>query len=439
MYDICNTSHTAGGSQIMVKKKEYDQSNWVKLVMSPNYDGGGSEPVDKQHRPYLRKYVDKIIPGGQLHIFMTDTINPTAHVLSIGDAVEPEEVYEPNVYISGHFNDTVVFNYVHQDWQPKGIDGKNPYKGNRRTKAYVTWHYDNQGNVTYGTVKREFVDSIYYKMFYVAPKPQEIAYLTWIVYDNENEDGAYGSYDPDTYTPTSPVARQLPEDPGRFYAPMNWNRSQTIPGGWKGLSENELEDSLGGYGKLYGPYSNGYAQYGGVKVNWSLFGDSINHVIRYQNEDYAWWQIFEPGQAYKIKAIIRYARSDSLGHQNNECYAPGVGEEGDDPRVNVLNAPRREYVYNGQGGYANMYFTGDYADLPSSKFIIFPIEASPAGSNGMGLGNVTAVKEVNVRREVVSVRYYNLTGIESSKPFEGINIVVTTYSDGSRVSKKILR
>jgi len=30
-------------------------------------------------------------------------------------------------------------------------------------------------------------------------------------------------------------------------------------------------------------------------------------------------------------------------------------------------------------------------------------------------------------------------GIESSKPFDGINIVVTTYNDGSRTSRKILR
>ena len=59
------------------------------------------------------------------------------------------------------------------------------------------------------------------------------------------------------------------------------------------------------------------------------------------------------------------------------------------------------------------------------------------------MGNVTAVKEIvqdmATSRTVTSVRYYNLTGVESSQPFDGINIVVTTYSDGSRSSKKILR
>jgi hypothetical protein len=30
-------------------------------------------------------------------------------------------------------------------------------------------------------------------------------------------------------------------------------------------------------------------------------------------------------------------------------------------------------------------------------------------------------------------------GVESNKPFDGLNIVVTTYSDGSRSSRKVLR
>ena len=36
-------------------------------------------------------------------------------------------------------------------------------------------------------------------------------------------------------------------------------------------------------------------------------------------------------------------------------------------------------------------------------------------------------------------RDYNLAGIESDRPFEGVNIIVTTYTDGSRTSTKVLR
>ena len=77
--------------------------------------------------------------------------------------------------------------------------------------------------------------------------------------------------------------------------------------------------------------------------------------------------------------------------------------------------------------------------LNESKFIVFPLMGYAEDSNGDGLGNVTVVKEVYTPRTVTGVHYYNLMGAQSDKPFDGINIVVTTYSDGSRSSKKILR
>jgi hypothetical protein len=41
--------------------------------------------------------------------------------------------------------------------------------------------------------------------------------------------------------------------------------------------------------------------------------------------------------------------------------------------------------------------------------------------------------------EVVSTTYYNLQGMQSSQPFEGINIVVTRYSDGTYSTQKVMR
>jgi hypothetical protein len=54
-------------------------------------------------------------------------------------------------------------------------------------------------------------------------------------------------------------------------------------------------------------------------------------------------------------------------------------------------------------------------------------------------GNIpTAVENLNAR-QVVGVKYYNVAGIESSTPFDGVNIVVTRYSDGSTTTTKILK
>ena len=38
----------------------------------------------------------------------------------------------------------------------------------------------------------------------------------------------------------------------------------------------------------------------------------------------------------------------------------------------------------------------------------------------------------------VAVFNYNLTGVESAEPQQGINIKVTTYSDGTRKSEKVV-
>lgn len=446
VYDACASNRTPGGSQIMVNKTSYDQSNWIKLVMSPNYDGRNPVPVASNERPNLSQCVNRIIPAGTLDVFMTDTVNPTAHVLAIktdGKAMS----YEPNVYISGNFNDTVVFNYTHRDWQPKDESGKPAYQGNYRTKPVVTWNYDQNGHVTGGSVTRKPVNDSPYYMFYVAPKPQEVAYITWVVYDNDNTNDEWPGYSSDTYQPyTYPnSSNEPPADPGRFYAPMNWDRSIHLTGSdyenMQYMSETEVEAYLsqGAHAPEYGNYYNGYMQYGGIKVNWSLFNIDLNNA--------PWWHIFTPGQAYKFKAIVRYARGNGKNNSsNNYYYGPGISNYDefeeyhyDDTLAHVNNAPRRDDSQ--LSGYANVYFTS-YRDLDESKFIIFPIRATAARSNGDGIGNVTKVEEViadvNTERDIVAVRYYNLMGMESNKPFEGINIVVTFYSDGTRSSKKVL-
>ena len=51
----------------------------------------------------------------------------------------------------------------------------------------------------------------------------------------------------------------------------------------------------------------------------------------------------------------------------------------------------------------------------------------------------TAISTTSISKQVVSNTYYNVAGIASDKPFSGINIVVTRYSDGSHTTTKIMR
>ena len=61
---------------------------------------------------------------------------------------------------------------------------------------------------------------------------------------------------------------------------------------------------------------------------------------------------------------------------------------------------------------------------------------------GMSYGRKPAgVEDItgDVEKEVRGVRYYNMLGVESTEPFSGMNVKVTTYSDGTRSAEKVLR
>jgi hypothetical protein len=51
---------------------------------------------------------------------------------------------------------------------------------------------------------------------------------------------------------------------------------------------------------------------------------------------------------------------------------------------------------------------------------------------------VTAVNGI-AAKTIAGVKYYNLAGVESSRPFNGINVVVTTYSDGTISTTKVVK
>ena len=83
--------------------------------------------------------------------------------------------------------------------------------------------------------------------------------------------------------------------------------------------------------------------------------------------------------------------------------------------------------------------------LPGNKLNASASESQPSGSYGIAPldlpdgGNPTAVKDVLGKKEIESVRFYNIMGVESDKPFEGVNIVVTRFTDGTIMTTKVLK
>ena len=50
-----------------------------------------------------------------------------------------------------------------------------------------------------------------------------------------------------------------------------------------------------------------------------------------------------------------------------------------------------------------------------------------------------AITSIEGDKQVKSIRYFNLAGVESAEPQQGVNIKVTTYSDGTLKSEKIIK
>jgi hypothetical protein len=124
-------------------------------------------------------------------------------------------------------------------------------------------------------------------------------------------------------------------------------------------------------------------------------------------------QVFTVGEAYKFPAIIRFSTGTEIGVGIDPGFdgdlAPALTPS---PKVNV--------------GLAGTIPTG-YTDV-----VVYPLRLPQDGI-------VTAIDKVETASEVESVQYYDLQGRMSNAPLKGVNIKVTTYTDGTRETKKIVR
>lgn len=74
----------------------------------------------------------------------------------------------------------------------------------------------------------------------------------------------------------------------------------------------------------------------------------------------------------------------------------------------------------------------DSTVAPSTKFVVYPLNLDATKV-------ATGVNDVNSAKEVKGVSYFNMMGVESAQPFDGVNIMVTTYTDGTQSATKVLR
>lgn len=213
-------------------------------------------------------YVGKIIKGKSITGKLVDKVNPTIAVTSTPEVGDPNP-YDPNIYIMPSFNEEYYAPNSH--------------------------------------------------FFFVAPKVQEYAYITWACYNAAD---------------------------GNFYT----------------MSDGNVDNLSGG-----------------IKVNWDYFPSGNP----------------QDGYVYEFDAILRKV-------------APATS-----------SAPLLK-----DGNQSN-----PVTDDLSTDYIVYPLRLYDVP---------TAINTVEATGKAVDVKYYNMMGIESSTPFNGVNIVVTTYDNGTRSNTKKL-
>ena len=120
--------------------------------------------------------------------------------------------------------------------------------------------------------------------------------------------------------------------------------------------------------------------------------------------------VFTVGEAYEFPAIVEF----STDNQVSLNIDPGF--DGD-----INYAPALKGVAVGDPGVIPQEY---------KKVMVYPLRIKSV---------VTAVEQVETASEVESVQYYDLQGRMSNAPLKGVNIKVTTYTDGTRETKKIVR
>ena len=116
---------------------------------------------------------------------------------------------------------------------------------------------------------------------------------------------------------------------------------------------------------------------------------------------------------------------------NNKGGNPGVYEYGEPYGLGQTYAAQDFHAVIVRKPASNSFKAGINNDASSDLYGIYPLDL-PDG------GQPTAVRELGANKQVESVRYYNIMGIESKQPFDGVNIIVTRYTDGSTSTIKVL-
>lgn len=144
---------------------------------------------------------------------------------------------------------------------------------------------------------------------------------------------------------------------------------------------------------------------------------------------------------------VKLVRVEAIDRGNNHTNY-NIQHDVENNVYTLINVSMSMNNYSGHEGNmmrltvaADQTFDGGVAELRLANVtlitedhaLVLASDAVADINNGSGINQITAPKEV------AAVRYINIAGQESETPFEGLNIVITTYTDGTSTTAKVIK
>ena len=111
-------------------------------------------------------------------------------------------------------------------------------------------------------------------------------------------------------------------------------------------------------------------------------------------------------------------------------------------KVRVLAySPNLKTIKGNGGAVLTFNVDGSMGDIMVDRIELVNLEGKAVRINAFSItaNNPTALNEMNTGKAVVNVKYFNLAGQQMTELTDGVNLVVTTYSDGTRTTRKVIR
>ena len=110
-------------------------------------------------------------------------------------------------------------------------------------------------------------------------------------------------------------------------------------------------------------------------------------------------------------------------------------------KVRVLAySPILKTIKGNEGAVLTFNVDGAMGEIMVDRIELVNLEgvAVRLGAFTIAANNPTALDEMNVGKTIASIKYFNLAGQQMTELTDGVNLVVTTYTDGTRTTSKVI-